>query len=805
MDFKQIEKKWQEKWVKEKTFKAIDFHPTKPKYYVLYEFCNVSGHLHMGHLKGTVPSDALARYKRFKGYNVLFPIGGDAFGLPAENAAIKTGIDPHDFVAQGMKTIISELNKIGLSFDWDRTICTSDPEYYKWTQWIFLQLFNHGKAYKEKAKVNFCPKCQTVLSNEDSQGGKCDRCGSDVVQEERQSWFLKMREYGDKLLQNVDRIQMVENLKEAQRNWIGRSEGTEISFDIYDESGKRLDKLDIYTTCVETVYGITFVALAPELKLIDKLKGSIKNWPEVETYRKQAALRSEFDRMSDQKDKTGCKLEGLYVINPANGRKVDMYIADFVLAGYATGAVMAVPSHDQRDYEFAQKFNIPLVQVIEGDTSTRAVEKGEYIPKNSKLMNSAEFSGMPAQEARVKIAEALIKAGVARKKVNYKMTDWAFNRQRYWGEPFPIVICPHCGEVGLSEKDLPLILPEVKDYLPNKNGDSPLSKATEWVNCKCPKCGRDAKRETDTMPNWAGSSWYWLRYTDPHNSEKLADFEKLKYWGSVDCYTGGTEHITRHVLYAFFWQNFLYEIGAVPTRDPFVRKMGSGLILDDEGKKMSKSSKNGVSPIEVIEKYGTDVTRMHLHFLGGYEDNTPWTYDGIKGITSFVDKVWSLQDMIKGDGVSKEHSFELASLNKKAGEDYENLKLNTAISAMMIFVKKIKEDGFITKEELRQFLIFLNPLAPHITSEMYERVFGGNIADESWPEYDEKDLVKAEVELAIQVSSKIITRLNVPTSASNDEILALAKADEKVAAALSGKTIVKEIVVPGRIVNIIAK
>ncbi len=805
MDFKQIEKKWQDKWFNEKLFKAVDFHPTKPKYYVLYEFYNISGNLHMGHLKGTVPADALARYKRFKGYNVLFPIGGDAFGLPAENAAIKTGINPHDFVANGLKTVIAQSQKIGLSFDWDRTICTSDPEYYKWTQWIFLQLFNHGKAYKETAKVNFCPKCQTVLSNEDSQGGKCDRCGSDVVQEERQSWFLKMREYGDKLLQNVDRIQMAENLKEAQRNWIGRSEGTEITFDIFDEKGNKVEKLDIYTTCVETVYGITFVALAPELKLLDKLKNSIKNWPEVEKYRKMTALRSEFDRMSDQKNKTGCKLEGLYVINPANGRKVDMYIADFVLAGYATGAVMAVPSHDQRDYEFAQKFNIPFIQVIEGDTSSQAVEKGEYLPKNSKLINSAEFSGMTVKDAKVKIAQKLIDMGVARKKVNYKMTDWAFNRQRYWGEPFPIVICPHCGEVAISEKDLPLLLPEVKDYMPNKNGDSPLSKAKDWVNCKCPKCGRDAKRETDTMPNWAGSSWYWLRYVDPHNSEKLADFEKLKYWGSVDCYTGGTEHITRHVLYAFFWQNFLYEIGAVPTRDPFVRKMGSGLVLDDEGKKMSKSSKNGVSPLEVIDKFGADVTRMHLHFLGGYEDNTPWTYDGIKGITSFVDKVWSLQDMIKGEKISDEHRFELASLNKKAGENYENLKLNTAISAMMIFVKKIKEDGFITKEELRQFLIFLNPLAPHMTSEMFERVFGEQITDQSWPDYNEKDLVKNEVEIAVQVNSKIVTRIVIPSDADNQKVLEIVKANDKIQLALKDKTIVKEIVVPGRIVNIIVK
>ncbi len=804
-NFKEIEKKWQDKWYNEKAFKAIDFHPTKPKYYVLYEFYNISGNLHMGHMKGTIPADALARFKRFKGYNVLFPIGGDAFGLPAENAAIKTGIDPHDFVANGMKTVLDQSRRLGLSFDWDRTICTSDPEYYKWTQWIFLQLFNHGKAYKEKSKVNFCPHCKTVLSNEDSQGGKCDRCGSDVVQEVRWSWFLKMREYAEKLLGNIDRIDMAENLKEAQRNWIGRSEGTQISFKIYNDKDENVGELKIFTTCVETVYGITFVALAPENNLVDTLKPYITNWADVEEYRRKTALRSEFDRLSDQKDKTGARLEGLYVINPANGKKVPMFIADFVLAGYATGAVMAVPSHDQRDYEFAEKFNIPKIQVIEGDTSKAAVEKKEYLSKNSKMMNSAEFDGMPVKEAKHKIAEKLIEMGVAEKNINYKMTDWAFNRQRYWGEPFPIILCPHCGEVALDEKDLPLVLPKVKDYMPNEKGDSPLSKAKDWVECTCPKCGRPAKRETDTMPNWAGSSWYWLRYVDPHNDKALADYEKLKYWGSVDCYTGGTEHITRHVLYAFFWQNFLYEIGAVPTRDPFVRKMGSGLILDSEGKKMSKSSTNGVSPLEVIDKYGTDVARMHVHFLGGYEDNTPWTYDGINGITSFIDKVWALQDMIKGEGVSKEHIYELSVLNKKLCDNYENLKLNTAISALMIFVKKIKEDGFITMEELRQFLIFLNPLAPHITSEMYERVFNSEILDQSWPKYDEKDLVKSTVEIAVQVNSKIITKLDIDTSMSQQEILDFVKQDAKIRDVISNKTIVKEIYVPNRIVNIIVK
>ena len=651
-NFKEIEKKWQDKWALDKRLKAVDFHPTKPKFYVLYEFYNISGNLHMGHLKGTVPADALARYKRLKGYNVLFPIGGDAFGLPAENAAIKTGIEPHKFVADGMKNVLEQSKKIGLSFDWSRTFATSDPEYYKWTQWIFLQFLKNGKAYKEKGYVNFCPKCQTVLSNEDSQGGKCDRCGSDVVQVNRDVWFLKMREYSEKLLGNVDRIQMAEHLKEAQRYWIGKTEGVELKLDIVDESNKKVDDLYIYTTCIETIYGITFAVLAPEHKLVEKLKGFIKNYDQVKDYQKATSLKSEFDRISQVKDKTGCKLEGLYAINPVNGNKVELYLADFVIAGSGTGAVMAVPCHDQRDYEFAQKFNIPFIQVIDGDCSNRAVEKAEYLEKNSKLLNSDEFTGMPVKEAKEKITEMVISKGFGKKQVNYKMKDWPFNRQRYWGEPFPVVFCDNCGIVGLDEKDLPLTLPKTNDYLPNANGDSPLSKIDSFVNCKCPKCGRDAKRETDTMPNWAGSSWYWLRYCDPHNDKALADFEKLKYWGSVDVYTGGTEHITRHVLYAFFWQNFLYEIGAVPTRDPFIRKMGSGLILDDEGKKMSKSSKNGVSPLEVIDKYGADVARMHVHFLAGYEDNCMWTYKGIEGIVNFLDKVWKLQDMIKGEEVS---------------------------------------------------------------------------------------------------------------------------------------------------------
>lgn len=800
-NFKEVEKKWQDKWYNEKSFKAIDFHPTKPKYYVLYEFYNISGNLHMGHLKGTVPADALSRMKRLQGYNVLFPIGGDAFGLPAENAAIKTGINPEDFVKNGMEKAMEQSRRIGLSFDWDRTICTSDPSYYKWTQWIFKKFLENGKAYKQKGVVNFCPNCKTVLSNEDSQGGECDRCHGKVVQEDRWVWFLKMKEYSEKLLENVDRITMNENLKELQRNWIGKSEGMEISFDIVDKDNKKLTSSSIFTTCIETIYGITFFVMAPEHKLIDELKDSITNYDEVKEYQKETTYRSELDRISDQKEKTGCVLDGIYAINPINNKKVPIYISDFVLANYGTGIVMAVPTHDQRDYEFAKKFNIPMIQVIDGDVSKQAYEKYDYIKNNNVMMNSEEFNGMPVKEAKEKIIDKVIKLGFGKKQVNYKMQDWSFNRQRYWGEPFPVVFCDKCGVVPLNDSDLPLTLPKTNDYMPNESGNSPLSKIDEWVNCKCPKCGGDAKRETDTMPNWAGSSWYWLRYCDPHNENALADFEKLKYWGSVDCYTGGTEHITRHVLYAFFWQNFLYEIGAVPTRDPFIRKMGSGLILDDTGKKMSKSSTNGVSPMQVIDEYGTDVARLHVHFLGGYEDNTPWTYDGITGITNFINKVWDLKDIVRDGEISEEHIYEINGLIKKITDDIENLKLNTAIASFMTFINVIKKDKFITKEELRTFLILLNPLAPHITSEMYEIVFGGNIIDDEWPKYDEKYLTRNEINLPIQINGKMKKTILVDSSIEDENVIIdMIKSEYP---DMIKSDIKKVIYIKGKIINII--
>ena len=732
---------------------------------------------------------------------MLFPIGGDAFGLPAENAAVKYGTDPKKFVKDGFKVIIDQFKNLGLSFDYSRSFCTSDPEYYRWTQWIFLQLLKNDKAYKQKGTVNYCEHCQTVLSNEDSQGGKCDRCGNDVVQVNRDVWFLKMREYAEKLLGNVDRIQMADYLKEAQRNWIGKSEGIELNLDLVNDSDEKLGDLKIFTTCIETVYGITFVVMAPENQLLDTLKDKISNFDDIVAYREKTALKSEFDRISNVKDKSGALVKGVYAVNPLTGKKVPVYVADFVLNAYGTGAVMAVPTHDQRDYEFAQKFNIPMIQVISGDVSKKAYEKQDYLNSDSVMLNSAEFDGKKVKEAKALIAEKVVKLGYGKKVVNYKIQDWPFNRQRYWGEPFPVVFCEKCGIVPLDEKDLPLRLPETNDYMPNAKGDSPLSKIDSFVNCTCPKCGGHAKRETDTMPNWAGSSWYWLRYCDPHNDKALADYEKLKYWGSVDVYTGGTEHITRHVLYAFFWQNFLYEIGAVPTRDPFIRKMGSGLVLDDEGKKMSKSSKNGVSPSEIIEKYGVDVARMHLHFLAGYEDNCQWTYNGIDGIVNFLDKVWKLPDIIKGDGMSEEHEIELNALIKKVSSDYENLKLNTAISACMIFVKKIKEDGFITKDEFRQFLIVLNPLAPHITSELYEDTFGGSILDETWPKYDEAKTVRNEIEYPVQVNGKLRATVFASKDASQEDLVEKVKQLGKLN--IDFNNLRKIIFVKGKIINFI--
>lgn len=780
-DFEKVESKWQKKWENDEHFKAVDFDELRKKYYVLYEFYNVSGNLHMGHLKGTVPADALARMKRLQGYNVLFPIGGDAFGLPAENAAMKTGINPKDFVAKGMKNVVEQSKKLGLSFDYDRTIATSDEDYYKWTQWIFLQLLKHDKAYKEKGVVNFCPNCKTVLSNEDSQDGVCDRCHGKVIQEEREVWYLKMKEYADKLLENVDRIQMNDNLKELQRNWIGKREGLELTFPIVDEYGNVLDEIKVFTTDIKNLSTAAFLSFAPESELFETLKVKIANYEKVKEYRKQTSFRSTLDRMANQKNKTACPILGLYAINPYTKEKLPIYTTDMVLPGEGLGVEVASPKQDKRYKEIADKYEIPY-----------------------SLEEAKEFEGLSDKEIEAYLKKKLIDQGLATKKTHYKMQDWPFNRQRYWGEPFPVVFCPECGTVPIPEEDLPLTLPETKDYKPREDGSSPLSKVTDWVNCKCPKCGHDAKRETDTMPNWAGSSWYWLRYCDPHNPDKLADFDKLKYWGSADVYTGGTEHITRHVLYAFFWQNFLYEIGAVPTRDPFVRKMGSGLILDSEGKKMSKSSTNGVSPLEVIKKYGCDAARLHVHFLGGYEDNTAWTYDGMNGITNFLNKVWDLQDMVQGDGISEKHQEDIDNLTKKVTSDIEALKLNTAIASCMGFVNKMKKDKYITKEELRRFVLLLNPLAPHITSEIYENVFGKNILDETWPKVEQATKGMDTTTIAIMVNNKKKLVMKVPKGLSKEELMDYLALQEQSNNLLTSLEITNTYYVPDRMLNIVA-
>lgn len=611
-----------------------------------------------------------------------------------------------------------------------------------------------------------------------------------------------MKEYSEKLLDNISQIDMSDSLKERQRNWIGKSEGIRLSFDIVNEIGETLDTVNVFTTCIETIYGVSFVLLAPEHDFVDKHQDHIINSDAALDYRKQTALRTEFARIYDQKDKTGCELQGIYAVNPVKAMKVPIYLADFVLKNYGTGAVMAVACHDQRDYEFAQTHDIPMLQIIEGDCRKCAVEKQTYMAENRKMINSEEFTDMPVRDARNKIAEKVIAEGVGEKWVNYKMQDWSFNRQRYWGEPFPVVFCNECGTVPLKEDDLPLVLPDTDDYLPNEQGDSPLSKVTEWMQCKCPKCGGAAQRETDTMPNWAGSSWYWLRYVDPHNDSKLADFEKLKYWGSVDCYTGGTEHITRHVLYAFFWHNFLFDIGVVPHKNPFIRKMGSGLILDDNGKKMSKSSTNGVSPVAILDKFGADVARMHVHFLGGYEDNTPWTFNGIDGVSNFLNRVWALQDMIKAEEISEEHIYHINYLTKKIGEDIENLKLNTAIAAYMSFVKKVRADGFISKEELRRFLILLNPIAPHITSELFETIYGSQILDESWPDYDDKYIIEDTVDLPIQHNGRLKTTIKVVRGISENDLIELIRATHP--NILPEDVVLKRVIyIPDKIINLI--
>lgn len=774
-NFREIEAKWQKHWETTDAYRAVDFSD-KPKYYVLTEFFGPSGKgIHLGHVKCYTPTEVVARYKRLKGYNVLYPAGWDAFGLPTENYALKMNTDPETVTDNNVATFKRQLKRLGYSFDWSREIRTTDAAYYKWTQAIFLELFSHGLAYKSEGAVNFCPSCKTVLSNEDSQGGVCDRCHAEVEQRTRSVWYLRMKDYSEKMLAAIDEIDMKENLKDSQRNWIGRSTGAEIEFAV-----KGTDKrLKVFTTRPDTLFGATFMVISPEHPLIDELKSALKNREEALAYRAEAAKKTAVERAA-QKEKTGVRLEGVAAVNPADGREIPIYAADYVMMGYGTGAIMAVPAHDERDYAFAKKFGIEIREVIAGGDVAAEAYTGD-----GTLVNSGFLDGLSVEPAKEAMLAHLERTGAGVKKVNYKMQDWPFNRQRYWGEPFPIVVCDDCGYVPLTEAELPLLLPEVADMRPDESGNSPLAKNAAFVETVCPRCGRPARRETDTMPNWAGSSWYWLRFIDPHNDEAFADPKKLKYWGAVDLYTGGTEHVTRHMLYASFWHNFLYDIGKVENRLPFTRRMCNGLVLDEKGKKMGKSAGNAVDPIEILDEYGADAFRLHILFIGDYEQNTLWTMEGINGCTNFLNRVWALPDMLREGGVSREHARALAVLLKRAetgivaesggaGREHNDFKFNTVIAAMMEFYNELKKDGFITREELRQFLLALNPFAPHITAELYQRLFFKDIDFESWPVLDESKLVEAVVELPVQVNGKLKGRVTVPAGASEAEARAAA-------------------------------
>ncbi len=793
-DFKAIEKKWKDKWKEEKTFKAVDFDP-RPTYYLLTEFFGVSGTgIHMGHVKANVPVDVMARYKRMRGFNVLYPVGWDAFGLPTENYAIKTGVRPTEVTDKNISNFIRQLEGMGMSFDWDRQFSTSDPDYYKWTQWIFLKLYENGLAYKKRGVVNFCPNCKTTLSNEDSQNGECDRCHGQVEQRERDVWYLKMTDYAEKMLVDHDHCDFPEYVKAMQKNWIGKSSGAELDFAVSNSS----EKIRVFTTRPDTLFGVTYLVVAPENELITKLSAQITNMPAVSEYVAISKNKTELDRKM-AKEKTGIKLEGITAVHPITGKLLPIYTADYCIMGYGTGALMAVPAHDTRDYEFAKKFNIEIIPVISGGDIVVEAYTGD-----GEVINSDFLNGLNVESAQEKMIEYLADNKIGKKQINYKMQDWPFNRQRYWGEPFPIVICPECGYVPVPEDQLPLELPFVEDYKPDDFGNSPLAKAQEWVNCTCPKCGGKAKRETDTMPNWAGSSWYWLRFLDPKNDKEFVSKDLLNYWGPVDLYTGGDEHVTRHMLYASFWHHFLFDIKAVPFEFPFKKRLCNGLVLGADGNKMSKSLGNVVDPMTILEPYGADVFRLYMMFSGEYDQNTIWNDQGIKGCVKFVSNVWELFNLLRGENdgiISKEHEVALNKLIKRTTDGIENFTHNTSIAEMMIFVNKIRDDGFITYEELRRFLTAIHPFAPFVTAEMYERIFGELITSATYPDFDPDKLLENQINIPVQIKGKLKTTISVPLNDTQDNVLALALSALK----LSKDDIVKVVYVPNKIINLITK
>ena len=796
----EVEAKWQKFWDKNNTYSVENHAEGKENEYILIEFPYPSGiGLHLGHCRSYTAIDAVARKKRLCGKNVLFPFGTDAFGLEAERTAIREKKLPQEIVERNIATFHKQLKGIGLSFDWNRTINSCDEDYYKWTQWQFIQFFKKGLAEKQETTVNWCPNCG-VLANEEVEDGTCCQCHAETTQKAKAQWVLKMTKYGERLADDLSKTEYLDHIKTSQLNWIGKSEGVEVDFKI-----KQGGEFSIFTTCIETIYGITFMVLAPESKIVDGLKDKITNWSDVEAYRKETAKKSEFDRTEMNKDKSGLKLEGITAINPVNGNEVDVYIGDFVLAGYGTGAVMAVPSHDQRDYEFADKFGIPKIQVIEGDVSEKALEKYDYLGKGIKLMNSEEFTGLTVEQAKEAITEKLVKSGVARKKLNFKMRDWIFSRQRYWGEPIPMILCEKCGWVPEKEENLPIVLPQVDSYEPTKDGESPLSVIDNWVNTTCPCCGAPAKRETDTMPGWAGSSWYFLRYCDPHNNKEFASKDALKAWLPVNLYNGGNEHTTRHLLYARFWVKVLYDLDLVPVDEPFKKRISQGLILGADGKKMSKSAGNGIDPRIMVDRYGADSLRVWMSFIGEYSEKATWSEEGLKACNKLLSRIWNLQEIVSGDGETKELKFAINSAIKKVSNDIDATKFNTAVSAIMILVNEIYKVGKLTNDEYKKLLLLISPFAPHIANELYETMgYGEKIEDEIWPVVDESALVLDEIEIPVQVNGKVRAVVKVPADANQDEIFEIAKANDDVKKYLT-ENIVKVIYVPKKILNIIAK
>ena len=798
-DFAAIEKKWQDKWEECGCF-HVEIDHSKPKFYALVEFPYPSGAgLHVGHPRSYTALDIVCRKRRLEGYNVLYPMGWDAFGLPTENFAIKNHIHPSIVTKNNVDRFRSQLKALGLSFDWQREVNTTDPSYYKWTQWIFLQLFKKGLAYKKEMSVNWCTGCKCVLANEEVVGGVCERCGSEVVHKVKSQWMLAITKYAQRRIDDIDDLDYIERVKVQQKNWIGRSTGAEVDF-----TSTLGDTIKIYTTRCDTLFGATYMVISPEHPLIEKWADKLTNIDEVRAYQLAASRKSDFERTEVAKEKTGVKLEGVMAINPVNNAEIPIFISDYVLVSYGTGAIMAVPAHDTRDWEFAKKFDLPIIEVVKGGED---VQKEAFTDcETGILVNSGFMDGLSVEDAQAKMIEFLTEKGIGHAKVNYKLRDWVFSRQRYWGEPIPIVHCEKCGFVPLPEDQLPLLLPDVESYEPTDNGESPLAKMTDWVNTTCPCCGGPAKRETDTMPQWAGSSWYFLRYMDPHNDKELASKEALEYWSPVDWYNGGMEHTTLHLLYSRFWHKFLYDIGVVPTKEPYAKRTSHGMILGEGNVKMSKSLGNVVNPDDIVKTYGADTMRLYEMFMGDFEKAAPWSPNSIKGCKRFLDRTFNLQEKVIDGGIRPEFESMIHKTIKKVTEDIETLKFNTAIAQLMTWLNDVEKCGSITKEEYRIYLMLLDPFAPHICEEIWENMgFGGMIVGQTWPEYDEAKCVDETVEIAVQITGKVRARINISADATSEEAIAAAKADPTIAGLLEGKTIVKEIYVPGRLVNIVAK